>query len=128
MGAASSALAEFVDIYPTLCELAGLSLPTGLEGTSLAPVMNDPNRPWKPAAFSQYPRGKVMGYSVRTERYRFTEWAQPGKKPIARELYDHRTDPDENVNLADRPEQREPIARLEKILHAGWQAARPPAH
>ena len=67
-GQATTALVEFVDIYPTLCELAGLSLPQGLEGTSVAPLLQDPARLWKTAAFSQYPRQKdVMGYSMGAE-------------------------------------------------------------
>ena len=125
VGAKTDALAEFVDIYPTLSELCGLPLPEGLEGTSLAPVMNDPNRAWKKAAFSQYPRGKVMGHSMRTDRYRYTEWAEPDKEPDARELYDHLKDPDENVNLANLPENRELVAEMSKMLQAGWKAARP---
>ncbi|HUT95592.1 MAG TPA: sulfatase [Thermoguttaceae bacterium] len=125
-GAATDALAEFVDIYPTLCELCGLVLPEGLEGTSLVPVMGDPNRPWKQAAFSQYPRRKVMGHSMRTDRYRYTEWAVPGQKPVAVELYDHRTDPQENVNVAGRPENKDVVAKLSGMLRAGWQAALPP--
>ena len=92
-GATTDALAEFVDVYPTLCELCGLPIPKGLEGTSLVPVINDPNRPWKRAAFSQYPRRKVMGHSIRTDRYRYTEWAAPGAEPAAIELYDHQHDP-----------------------------------
>src|SRR5687768_16882371 len=67
-GAKTDALVEFVDIYPTLAELAGLQPTDGLEGTSFAPLIADPTRPWKSAAFSQYPRqgGQVMGYSMRT--------------------------------------------------------------
>lgn len=125
-GAATDALAEFVDIYPTLCELCGLPLPEGLEGTSLVPVMQDPDRPWKSAAFSQYPRGQVMGYSMRTDRYRYTEWLpKGGGEPVARELYDHQEDPQENVNLAGRPEHEHLVQQLSRQLHAGWQAALP---
>lgn len=125
-GAKTDALAEFVDIYPTLCELCGLDLPEGLEGTSLVPVIEEPDRVWKKAAFSQYPRGQIMGYSMRTERYRYTEWlAREGGPPVARELYDHQTDPAENVNLALHPEQAELVVELSRQLHAGWQAARP---
>jgi len=124
-GARTDALVEFVDIYPTLCELAGLPLPDGLEGTSMVPVMNDPDRPWKSAAFSQYPRaGGVMGYSMRTDRYRYTEWRKDGQV-VARELYDHKYDPAENVNVVDRPQHRELVQSLSRQLQAGWQAARP---
>ncbi len=124
-GKSTAALSEFVDIYPTLCELAGLPLPEGLEGTSLVPVMNDPGRPWKKAAFSQYPRQKVMGHSIRTDRYRYTEWAEPGQEPVGVELYDHQTDPAENVNIAGLAENKELVAKLSKMLKDGWQAAKP---
>ncbi len=125
-GAATDALAEFVDIYPTLSELCGWPLPEGLEGTSLVPVMEDPDRQWKPAAFSQYPRGRVMGYSMRTDRYRYTEWLpRSGGDPVARELYDHQEDPQENVNLAGLPEYKELVQKLSRQLHAGWKAAVP---
>lgn len=125
-GAKTDALAEFVDIYPTLCELCGLPIPEGLEGMSLVPVINQPDRPWKKAAFSQYPRRKAMGYSMRTDRYRYTEWSEPGAQPVGVELYDHREDPDENVNLADQPERKDLIEALSKQLHAGWRGALPP--
>lgn len=125
-GAKTDALAEFVDIYPTLTELCGLPMPEGLEGTSLVPVMDMPARPWKKAAFSQYPRGKVMGYSMRTAQYRYTEWLEPNKPPVGVELYDHKEDPDENINLADRPEHNELIVELSKLLHAGWRETLPP--
>jgi iduronate 2-sulfatase len=122
----TAALTEFVDIYPTLCELAGLPIPAGLEGTDITPLLADPNRPWKKAAFSQYPRGKVMGYSMRTQRYRYTEWQDPDKGTVGVELYDYQTDPQGNVNLAAEPEHKDLIARLSKALDAGWRAARPP--
>ncbi len=72
VGSKTDALVEFVDIYPTLCDLAGLAKPEHLEGTSAAPLLDNPDLAWKPAAFSQYPRGKVMGYSMKTDRYRLT--------------------------------------------------------
>lgn len=125
-GAKTEALAEFVDIYPTLCEACGLTMPDGLEGTSLVPVIENPQRSWKPAAFSQYPRGNVMGYSIRTDRYRYTEWLpRKGGNPVGVELYDHETDPQENVNLAGRPEHKDLVTQLSKQLHAGWRAAQP---
>ena len=125
-GTTTAVLAEFVDIYPTLCELAGLPIPEGLEGTSLAPVLNAPDRPFKKAAFSQYPRLKLMGHSIRTDRYRYTEWAEPGQEPVGIELYDHQADPGENVNLAGKPEQKGVVKELAAKLHAGWREALPP--
>lgn len=124
-GAKTDALVEFVDIYPSLVELCGLPMPAGLDGTSLAPLLEDPDRIWKKAAFSQYPRGEVMGRSIRTDRYRYTEWAKPGVQPVGVELYDHQQDPDENVNLARQPEHKELVARLSNQLHARWHAIPP---
>ncbi len=126
-GQKCDALVEFVDIYPTLCEAAGLPLPDHLEGTSLLPLTQNPNRPWKTAAFSQYPRGKVMGYTMRTERYRFTLWVDRENHDDVKavELYDHQTDPDENVNVANNPEYRSVVEELTRKLRAGWRAALP---
>jgi len=125
-GAKTNNLAEFVDIYPTLCDLAGLPKPAGVEGTSLKPVMDDPKRKWKQAAFSQYPRpNKVMGYSVRTDRYRYTEWVKEGKDKVGVELYDYQTDPKGNVNIAGKRESQDIVRESAKILHDGWKAALP---
>ena len=77
-------------------------------------------------AFSQYPRGKVMGYTMRTKRFRYTEWQdRKTHKVLARELYDHEKDPDENINAADQPEYKDDIKRLAKILKAGYKDAMP---
>ncbi len=122
-GRQSRGLVEFVDIYPTLCELAALPLPAHLEGTSFARLLDAPDRPWKEAAFSQYPRGKVMGYSMRTARYRLTRWLQPDGTEVARELYDHETDPAENVNIAGSPEGKAVGEKLSEQMRAGWKAA-----
>jgi len=126
-GTHSDALVEFVDIYPTLSELAGLSLPNHLEGMSLKPLLDDPKRAWKSAAFSQYPRNEWMGYSMRTDRYRFTAWvdAKDHWKVDATELYDHQNDPQENQNIAAKPENAELVKELTAKLNAGWKAARP---
>jgi len=125
-GTKTDDLAEFVDVYPTLCDLAGLPIPKGLEGISLVPVMNDPKRPWKKAAFSQYPRpGNIMGYTMRTDRYRYTEWAESGKDRVSVELYDYKTDPKGNVSIAGKPENKELVAKLHKMLQDGWKSALP---
>jgi arylsulfatase A-like enzyme len=126
-GRKTNALVEFVDIYPTLCELADLPLPDHLEGVSFAQLLDQPDRPWKTAAFSQYPRGGFMGRSMRTDRYRFTRWT-PTNKPheiAGLELYDHQSDPAENVNVAGRPEHAELVKRLSQQLEAGWRMALP---
>ncbi|MEY2881213.1 MAG: hypothetical protein RLZZ15_3593 [Verrucomicrobiota bacterium] len=134
-GAKTNGLVEFVDIYPTLADLAGLPLPAHLEGLSFKPLLENPARAWKQAAFSQYPRPgnsatggqPLMGYSMRTERYRFTTWLHRDdhSKIAATELYDHQTDPQENQNLAQRPEHKALVEKLTAQLRAGWQAAKP---
>lgn len=148
----TNALVEFVDVYPSLCELADLPLPENLEGTSFVPLMKEPSRPWKTAAFSQYlrrgfqnykvvpldipnpegydeyPKNGSIGYSMRTERYRFTIWQDPDdpEEIIAKELYDHAKDPGENVNVVGKDENKDLVADLTLKLRAGWAAARSP--
>ena len=129
-GQHTKALVEFVDIYPTLSELAGLPLPGHLEGTSFKPLLDDPQRLWKTAAFSQYPRsqqGGLMGYSMRTARYRFTVWVnnKVHSRVDAVELYDHQADPQENQNIAQRPENAALVRRLMAQWKEGWQGAMP---
>ncbi len=119
----TDALTELVDIYPTLCDACQLPIPSQLEGLSLLPVIEEPKRPWKTAAFSQLKSANVIGNSMRTEQYRYTEWGHHGSQ--GRELYDYYTDPDETVNIADQPENVILVANLSKQLHAGWQAALP---
>jgi len=135
-GTHTPALVEYVDVYPTLSELAGLPLPGHLEGTSFKPLLDDPNRPWKPAVFSQYPRppaktggGPLMGYSMRTDRYRFTVWVgrDDHTKVDAIELYDHQNDPLENTNVAKIPGQTATVEQLMAQWKKGWQGAKPPA-
>jgi len=123
-GKSTDALAEFVDIYPTLCDLAKLPLPDHLEGTSLLPVLDDVGKSVKTAAFSQYPRGHqgraLMGYSMRTDRWRYTEWLdRKSGEVVARELYDHENDPAENENVAERSDNAAVVAHLSRQLAQG---------
>jgi arylsulfatase A-like enzyme len=133
-GTHSDALVEFVDVYPTLAELAGLSLPKLLEGTSFTPLLDDPKHPWKSAAFSQYQRSRVathgpdlMGYTMRTDRYRFTVWVdqKDHSKVDSIELYDHQNDDQENTNTAKDPANAKLIETLMAQWKLGWQAAKP---
>lgn len=123
------ALVEMVDLYPTLCEFAGAEPPHVLEGTSLVPLLEDPARPWKRAAFSQYLRGftnRFLGRAMRTDRYRYIEWRDRiDGRLVATELYDHAGDPGEDVNVAGDPANKELIRILSAELAAGWKAARP---
>jgi arylsulfatase A-like enzyme len=134
-GVCTDAIVEYVDIYPTLSELAGLPQPGHLEGTSMKPLLDDPKRPWKTAAFSQYPRkagksgaGNLMGYSMRTERHRFTVWVdqKDHTKVDAIELYDHQLDPQENQNIAKDPANAELVNKLMAQWKLGWEGAKPP--
>ena len=130
-GAATDALVEFVDIYPALAELCSLPAPADLEGSSFVRLLEDSNQPWKTAAFSVYEKqipdlGMGYGHAMRTDRYRFIEWAVPGKDKKYNELYDHKTDPQENTNIAGLPETKELVAKLSKQLAGGWKQAIPP--
>jgi len=119
-GKTTEGLTEFVDIYPSLCELCGLELPAGLEGTSFVPLLKDPGRPWKKAIFSRYHDGD----SIRTRRYLYTEWKNDEGEVYARMLYDHDLDPKENINISERPENRELVERLSGMLRKGWRPLR----
>jgi len=166
-GTKTKALVELVDMYPTLCDLAGVSIPMTLEGQSFKPLLTDPNRKWKDAAFTQFPspalrewaanplskgmretyfgpllkdveekikeqqgdkwnrdlfENRLMGYSMRTAEYRFTVWKDYTNKesePVFFELYDHKNDPKEKVNVAnDNPEI---VQELLVQFNKGWQ-------
>ncbi len=128
VGANSDALVEFVDIYPTLCELAGLPLPSNLEGNSFVPLLDAPDTAWKSAAFSQViGDGGSMGRTMRTDRYRLTLWfkTKTSDKTIAMELYDYLKDSNELENIAAHPENAKLVKQLTAKLQAGWQKATP---
>jgi iduronate 2-sulfatase len=97
------------------------------EITSSKPVLENPHRPWKTAAFSKYPRGERMGYSMGTHRYRLTRWVhrQDHSKVDAVEFYDHQTNPQENTNLAMNPENKALVEKLTRQWLDGWQGAKP---
>jgi uncharacterized sulfatase len=107
---------EFVDIYPSLVELAGLPAKPDVQGNSFAALLRNPRQPWKNAAYTMVTRGADrFGRSVRTERYRYSEW-QDGKAGV--ELYDHETDPNEWTNLAGRVAHAKVEAEMKALLHA----------
>lgn len=115
-GQHTSSFAELLDLYPTLCELADLPIPPHCEGRSLVPVLRDPRVSIRNSARSQFARFKThVGRAVRTADHRYVEWTEKaGGVVVARELYDHRVDPDETLNIAS--EQPEVVARLSKML------------
>jgi uncharacterized sulfatase len=117
-GKASSRTVELVDLHATLADVCGLKPPEGLEGLSLKPLLADPQAAWSKPAYTQVTRGKdnsLMGRSVRTERWRYTEW-DGGKEGV--ELYDHESDPKEYKNLAKDAKYASTIEEMKKLLLA----------
>ncbi|HEU4894141.1 MAG TPA: sulfatase [Vicinamibacterales bacterium] len=119
-GQASQRTVEFVDLYPTLADLTGLKPPSGLHGRSLTPLLKDPRAAWNHPAVTQVRRGNpangfFMGYSVRTEQWRYTEW-DDGKQGI--ELYDEVADPAELRNLAADPSRAKIVAEMQALLRS----------
>lgn len=124
-GQRTDALVELLDVYPTLSELCELPGPPDLQGVSLVPLLNNPLATVKPVALTQTPRpnylkGKLprlMGYSIRSERFRYTEWRDFESGDVQhRELYDHQQDHAETVNLAVDQGHAETMARLARQL------------
>jgi len=120
-GRSSMALAEYVDLFPTLSELAGLEIPEHCQGTSLVPVLENPDQQGKRAAFSQYYKtkpgaGSMLGTSVRTARYRYTEWRSRKSGELdAVELIDFETDPGATRNVADDPQYADVLPELRAL-------------
>jgi arylsulfatase A-like enzyme len=112
-GTKTGALTEFIDLYPTLCDLAGIEKPSHLQGHSLVGLMNDPMAPGKNAAIGRFQSGDT----IRTDRYRFSEYTTTGGAPVANMLYDHESDPLENENLAARSENLATVRSLSKELN-----------
>jgi len=116
-GSVCSRPTETIDLYPTLTELCGLRVPEGLEAVSMVPLLSNPDRLWKKAAFTYH----SSGVSIRTERWRYNEWGSPEKA----ELYDHENDSRETKNLAKDPKYASTVRELSTLLKSGWKAARP---
>lgn len=116
-GKTAATPAEMVDFYPTLAELCGLKAPEHLSGVSLVPALKDAATMPRDSAFTQYENG----YSLRTPRWRYTEWGEKGA--AGNELYDHESDPAEMVNLSGKAEHTEIIAKLAAQLHERIAAA-----
>jgi arylsulfatase A-like enzyme len=116
-GQKTDRLVEFVDIYPSLCDMAGIStVNTELQGTSFKPLLNTPDIPWKNAAFARFRTGE----SCMTERYNYVEFSNG-----ERMLYDLKNDPSENVNIAEKPENKALVKKLSQKLKDGWKSALP---
>ena len=122
-GVASPRIVELVDLYPTLAEKCGLPAPEGLEGTSFVPLLADPNRPWKSAAFVTRSGRSSLYRSVHTERFSYVESIDGTEA----ELYDHEADPEEMINLAADPGYADTVTEMKRLIEKGWRGALPPA-
>jgi iduronate 2-sulfatase len=114
-GERTNALTEFVDIYPSLCELAGLHLPVHLHGKSFVPLLKNPDLEWKPAAIGRFKNGDT----IRTDQFRFSEYTQSNGNLSSRMLYDHQQDPGENINISEEAGRAETVKKLTAELHNG---------
>ncbi|MEM9283187.1 MAG: sulfatase [Verrucomicrobiota bacterium] len=123
-GGTSEALVEYVDLFPTLSELAGLPAPEGIDGRSFVSVMTGESADFRPAALTQTCRpwnrkGPIehMGYSIRTPDYRYTQWVDhQSEEVVAEEIYDLRKDPFQRVNLTGNAELQEVVAEHRQLL------------
>ncbi|MBN2295850.1 MAG: DUF4976 domain-containing protein, partial [Pirellulales bacterium] len=127
-GAVAKAPVGLIDLYPTLAELCGVPAPENLQGQSLVPMLNKPGtlgRGWTISQVTrrrQKPKPRFFGYSLRTPRWRYTEWDQ-GKQ--GRELYDHDADPKELTNLAGDPNHADTVAKLSRQLREATKTTFP---
>ena len=138
-GIQTHAFTELIDMFPSLCELAGIEVPNYMQGTSFVPLLKNPDLKWKSAAFSQFHRrpkvsadGKrYMGYSINTDNYHYIEWydwfPKKGERVAFKmaELYDVINDPTETTNLAVEEKQAELMKELSIQLEKGWRNAIP---
>ena len=113
-GMSTSSLVEFIDIYPTLCELAQLPLPKHLDGKSLLPILRDSTAVVKEMAVSRFQNGDT----IRTEQFRYTVYRDKNGRKTGQMLYDHQNDPDENVNVVDRPNYQSVVMTLADRLES----------
>ena len=138
-GAQTFEITELIDMFPSLCELAGIDTPDYMQGTSFVPLIENPNRAWKSAAFSQFHRRpkvsadgqRYMGYSINTKEYHYNEWYSWNHKTGTKgelkntELFDSKNDPNETINIAQEQEFRNIVKGLSIQLADGWQKAAP---
>jgi arylsulfatase A-like enzyme len=109
----TEALIEYVDIYPSLCELAGISKPFHLQGKSFVPLTENPGQPWKTEVYCRWIRGET----VVIQNHTYTEWmSENDGKPYSRMMYDLRNDPEETVNISDKPENKMLVQQLSDKL------------
>lgn len=117
-GRACTRMVQSLDIYRTLCELANLDVPAGVEGTSLVPLLHDPRGPWEQPAYSIWSEdgSSIHGTAVRTEQWRYAEYGKDAANGAM--LFDVHADPMELTNLADDPKHQATRAELSKLIAA----------
>jgi iduronate 2-sulfatase len=127
-----NALTEHVDIYPTLCDLCGIPKPDFLEGTSMVPLLESPDRPWGKAVFAHrkhmwHDRLQVykIANTVRTHTHRLTIYLDKNDDEIYVELFDYQKDPHETTNFAKDPNYETVIREMCHLLNAGWKSCLP---
>ena len=111
-GTSTAGLTELVDLYPTLCELCGIKAPAHLQGQSFSGLVDKPSGEGKETAYTVVSRGKTLGRSIRTARWRYAEWGSSS----AAELYDLEKDPAEHHNLVDDNKFSEPLEKMRRLL------------
>ncbi len=112
-GVVADQLVEYVDVYPTLCDLAGLTKPFHLQGNSLIPLLDGGNPSWKDAVFCRW----INGETIVTKTHAYTEWfGNQDEAPYARMLYNHTNDAAENVNVSEKPENKQLTEELHKRI------------
>ncbi|MFN7936794.1 MAG: sulfatase [Bryobacteraceae bacterium] len=114
-GKPSKRVVQYLDLFPTLTDLCGLPKPAWAQGTSLRPLLENPEARWDRVAYTVQARNWFIGRSVRDERWRYTEWDE-GRRGSA--LYDHDSDPHEMRNVATNPAHTAVVARMKKMLRA----------
>ncbi|WP_296635703.1 sulfatase [Polaribacter sp.] len=115
----SPALVELVDVYPTLADFCNFEIPTHCEGASLIPLLKKPNKKWKQVALSQYPTSGSMRYSIRSGKWRYTEWIDKENHIVERELYDHSKSQLADRNYAKDKKYQSIVKKLSKQLDKG---------
>ena len=138
-GGVAKSPVSHIDLFPTLTELCGVKAPSNIQGQSLIPMLKDPNVTGRGWAITQVTRGaagaqaaqnpnvnekRFFGYSLRTARWRYTEWDEGNQ---GRELYDHDVDPLEQTNLASKQEHAKTVEELSKQVRTAVKSTFPPS-
>jgi iduronate 2-sulfatase len=118
-GQRTDSLVEFVDLYPTLADLCGLTAPEHLEGKSMRPLLRNPSSGFRDFIIAKWHHGMTL----KTDHYAYTEWSKDGESVDAQMLFDHRNDPDEFKSVISNPEKKQMVKKLQGLLHENWVSA-----